>query len=557
MRWDASIMMGEYPEFEHGASKNGRGVSCNTSMFASVHSTAVFHEVDGQENWFYRNFKNPRQAQNQLPLAINEYICALELEDNPALLYWLASTYFLNGQFDFAETYLEKLRESQLSGRLRTQFYETKARLLYYQGHPEQAKHVLKKAFSLQTIGSIPSLLVGMTAIQFSLCKQTPTLYPILKYIFYFLLAMFSTGLVKPLALRIPSLGLYGIKLLKPFMGEEWALETYLKLYNRYPGLYVLLINIGKLYEQREHFSEAEFWFIRAVERYPLQDEAYRCLAQIYQAKHQPEMLVEILEKWLKIRPKSGEIRLALSHALAFSPESYDSAIREAKLALLTLSDNKLLCNLYVHLGNLYSQMDQCDNALLAYQCAATTMPTSQEAYINLGTLYYELKEYLLAQHTFEIALKLSPDNARILCNLGYLAWMQDNIKAALKYYSQSIALEPSYDIATNNLGVLYLDHVGDVRQAIKLFEQTLSYNPLYALCYYNLGRAYSFLGQTVEAAHSFQQAQLLNIVTQELDGDELEERIKQLFEPNRDGLALEMKQKSSVTQRLNERGSA
>ena len=556
-------MLGEHPEFEQESFdvfdlEQGLKTPARTVLVTvqQHQKPARLENFNGQGNMLYRDFRNPRQAQNQLPLAINEYTRALELEENPALLYQLASTYLLNGQFDLAETYLDKLKETQLNGRLRAQVYETRARLLFYQGHVEKAKTVLKQGFSMKSLTHVPALLLQLTAIQFGLYKQAPSFFDSVKCLSYFLLTLASSGLFKPVTVRLPALRFYGLKMLKPVMGEEWALEAYLTLYKRYPGLYVLLISIGKLYEQREQFSEAEFWFTRAVERYPLQDEAYRCLAGIYQMKHQPEMLVEILETWLKIHPKSGEIRLALSHALAFSPDNYEAAIREAKLSLLSLRDKKMMCNLYLHLGNLYSQMEQYDNALLAYQCGTTTLPTSQDAYVNLGTLYYELKEYLLAQQTFEIALKLSPDNSRILCNLGYLAWMQDNIKTALQYYQQSVTLEPSYDIATNNLGVLYLDHVGDVRQAIKLFEQTLTYNPLYALCYYNLGRAYSFLGKTVEAAHSFQQAQLLNIATQELDAEELEERIKQLFEANGDALAAEMMPRDPLAQKLNERGS-
>src|SRR6202012_864984 len=110
----------------------------------------------------------------------------------------------------------------------------------------------------------------------------------------------------------------------------------------------------------------------------------------------------------------------------------------------------------------------------------------------------------------------------------GYLAWLQGDITQASEYYHQSIACDPTYDIALNNLGVLYLDHIGDITKAMELFEQTLDVNPQYALCYYNMGRAYSFMGKAVEAAHCFMQAQIFNADNEELDNQELAERIHQ-----------------------------
>ncbi len=220
-----------------------------------------------------------------------------------------------------------------------------------------------------------------------------------------------------------------------------------------------------------------------------------------------------------------------LSQAVANTPEGFEESMNLAKQALLSLKDPGMLANTYTHIGNLYASVQALDNAILAYHAALSIYPNALDTYIQLGTLHYDRQEFALSQKTFEKALALNPDNARILCNLGYLAWMQGNINQALSYYHGSIALEPSYDIALNNLGVLYLDHIGDIEKAMDLFNQTLLHNPHYALCHYNKGRAYSFLGETVEAARCFNQAQELNECSHELDSRELSERIKQLFE--------------------------
>ena len=100
----------------------------------------------------------------------------------------------------------------------------------------------------------------------------------------------------------------------------------------------------------------------------------------------------------------------------------------------------------------------------------------------------------------------------------------------AIRYYEKAIQLDAEYDIPYNNLGVIYLDTMGDVSKAMDLFQQAIQLNENYALAYYNLGRSYSFLGNKLEAASYFRQAQQTNKMTRELDNAELEERIFKLF---------------------------
>ena len=101
----------------------------------------------------------------------------------------------------------------------------------------------------------------------------------------------------------------------------------------------------------------------------------------------------------------------------------------------------------------------------------------------------------------------------------------------AIQLYEKAISLDCGYEIPVNNLGVIYLDMLGQVHKAIEYFEQALTIDPDYALAYYNLGRAYSFLDLRLEAAHCLRRAQELNLYTRELDNDELTARITHLFD--------------------------
>ena len=94
-----------------------------------------------------------------------------------------------------------------------------------------------------------------------------------------------------------------------------------------------------------------------------------------------------------------------------------------------------------------------------------------------------------------------------------------------------AIKYNENYDIAYNNLGVIYLDDLGRVNKAMELFRKAVEVNPSYALAHFNLARATSIVGEKVEAAKLYQTAQDINKVTQEIDPRDIADKISELFE--------------------------
>ena len=157
--------------------------------------------------------------------------------------------------------------------------------------------------------------------------------------------------------------------------------------------------------------------------------------------------------------------------------------------------------------------------------------PKDIDIYISLGSIFYEKGDYENALNIYRIALEIDPKNSRIHCNLAYLLWGGNKIEEAMKEYELAIKYDPDYDIAYNNLGVIYLDDLGRVKEAVDLFEKAMSCNPNYALAYYNMGRAVTIKGNKIEAARLYQIALDINAVTNELDSSEIKARISSLFE--------------------------
>ena len=109
--------------------------------------------------------------------------------------------------------------------------------------------------------------------------------------------------------------------------------------------------------------------------------------------------------------------------------------------------------------------------------------------------------------------------------------WGKGDTDEAIKEYNLAIENDPNYDIAYNNLGVIYLDDLGRVQQAIDLFKKSIECNPNYALAHFNLARAITVVGDKIEAAKLYQIAQDINKVTNEIDPQDITNKINNLFE--------------------------
>ena len=97
--------------------------------------------------------------------------------------------------------------------------------------------------------------------------------------------------------------------------------------------------------------------------------------------------------------------------------------------------------------------------------------------------------------------------------------------------YHKAIDLNPNFDIAQNNLGVIYLDGLGCASDALPFFVKAIEINPSYTLAYFNAGRANEMLNDKTQAAEYYQMALDINKLTEDLPDSEIIERLHSLFE--------------------------
>ena len=108
--------------------------------------------------------------------------------------------------------------------------------------------------------------------------------------------------------------------------------------------------------------------------------------------------------------------------------------------------------------------------------------------------------------------------------------WEKDYTEEAIIAYNKAIKLNPEFSLAINNLGVIYLDGIGNIQEAVRLFERAVEIDEDYVLANFNLARAHHALGNRTLAAQYYQITIDLNRVTNELDESDVQSRLFDLF---------------------------
>lgn len=494
----------------------------------------------------YSNHLNPREADNHLREALNEYARALEQNpDSAELVCKMAKVFMRLGQDVKAEqsarkalSLSERPENERNAARIKSEAHLIIGTLAYGRDDLDAAEKAMRLSLKENPLHSAPVRFCLYKIYRNRLLKK-PFSLDMLGHSVKAVYALCSSALLFPLAaerISFSNLMLLIPQLLSAWLREEMglpeeALQRYLDLHRQFPGLPSMMLIIGEIYREKGQPEKAGYWFEKALERHPDNLNAYYHLARLREEQEDYPAMAGVYETLIRFSPNNPDLQCNLGNAYYYSGNFTDAMIHYAS-ALQLGKDNKWKAMIAQNMGNIEADYLQNPSAAIAYyEMASVLDPEEVENYIQLGMLYFQKEDFETAEMIYRKALRYAPKHPKLHSNLGYLRWMANDVDQALAYYEQAIALDSGYEIPVNNMGVIYLDMLGQVHKAIELFQQALELDPQYALAYYNLGRAYSFLGQRLEAANCFKTAQELNHHSKELDNDELTARISQLFD--------------------------
>lgn len=466
--------------------------------------------------------------------AITEYQRALETYiDSAEIYYKIARAHFYKGDLDKAINYLDTViqKDDKYSKAyyLLAETYTKKARFF-------EAILNCKKAIKTAPLrNSCAHYLLSNLYNVSSIHSSKLWLKSKFEYVLSVLTLPFDIQAVKNVCRSISYLQfiptwLKGLWLVNS-KGIEDAIQVYIKAIDKAPGFVPLYGMLGDIYCSLGRFEDAITEFKMAIWLDCLNIQAYKHLAQAYEELGDYDNAAEIYEKLVKIMPNMPDVHSNLANIL-FVKGDIDAAISHFHTAVTLNPKKEWTSVINQTLGFVYQESKKdLDAAISSYQSAYLQTPEDIDIYINLGSAFYDKEDFNNALTVYRNALDLQPRNAQIHCNLGFLYWGNGNLDEAIKEYELAIEYKEDYDIAYNNLGVIYLDDLGRVQKAIELFKQSISYNPNYALAQFNLARAIAITGDKIEAAKLYQNAQNINSVTNEMEPQEIIDKINALFE--------------------------
>lgn len=313
--------------------------------------------------------------------------------------------------------------------------------------------------------------------------------------------------------------------------GLDEALNIYIDAIDKAPGFVPLYCLLGDIYSSLGQFENAITEYKMAIWLDNLNIPAYRHLCKAYEDLGDYDNAVDVYKKLIQIMPNMPEFHSNLANILYIKGD-VDGAVSHFQTAV-TLNPGKEWTSVVNQtLGFVFQEAKQdLDAAITSYQSAYLLTPEDIDIYINLGSAFYDKQDYENALAIYRNALDLDPQNAKIHCNLGFLYWGKGDTDEAIREYELAIEFDKNYDIAYNNLGVIYLDDLGRVQKAMEMFKKSVECNPNYALAHFNLARSISITGDKIEAAKLYQIAQDVNKITNEIDPQDITDKINALFE--------------------------
>jgi Tfp pilus assembly protein PilF len=133
--------------------------------------------------------------------------------------------------------------------------------------------------------------------------------------------------------------------------------------------------------------------------------------------------------------------------------------------------------SLYSWRGDVYSQMGNCEQAMVEYKKALKMKPSLALAYYGMAMCHHKTGQVNEAIKAFKKALVIEPDMLGALVNLGSAYVATERYDAAIEQYKKATAIMPGDATILYNLGTAYINK-GAFKQAVSVYEDVLRIDP-------------------------------------------------------------------------------
>lgn len=311
-----------------------------------------------------------------------------------------------------------------------------------------------------------------------------------------------------------------------------YAVDCYKKALDSSPCNRDLLIKLATVTQTffPDNVDDAVDYYNRLLEMEEDNAQIYYELGHLYLKKTDKIHAIVAFKLALEKDPENPFYNNSLAYAYV-QAELYDEAIEHYQKAIKLNPDKQWTSIVCQALGSIYYQIKENSEAAIAsFQAGSILDPENSEIYLALGDVYMFENDLDNAIRAYCDSISVNSEDYRAYSKAGIALWEKDYIEEAIVAYHRSIELNPDYEIAQNNLGVIYLDGIGTPEEAVPYFKRAIEINPNYTLAYFNAGRALQTMGDYNEAAVYYQMALDLNRLTNELEEEDIKNRLYGLF---------------------------
>ncbi|KAB8333292.1 tetratricopeptide repeat protein [Scytonema tolypothrichoides VB-61278] len=239
-------------------------------------------------------------------------------------------------------------------------------------------------------------------------------------------------------------------------------------------------------HHRANRLDEAQKLYHQVLEKQPNHPEALYSLGMLAIQLGQPQSAEQWLSAATHVQPDSVKIWFSLGN-LRLGQKQFPEAVIAYRQALALRPDS---LPIYNNLGYALQQQGLFDEAINSYQRALELKPDFIEADVNLGNALH-------AQGQLSSEKQLH--YAQLNHKLGVARQKALDLKTAVEYYRQALAIQPDLVEAHYNLGVV-LHELGEIEEAIACYQKVLERNPNYPEVYQNLEKIYQQQNQLKHA---------------------------------------------------------
>ena len=262
----------------------------------------------------------------------------------------------------------------------------------------------------------------------------------------------------------------------------------------------------AEYYYRNNNVDEALADILYAINLNDKKSTYYVTLADIYLAKHETDLVEEMLKKAIAIdNYNEAYLKLAELYLYQYMYRECDETLEQA-IRLQNHNPKAFLTKAFLlretgdtigYLRMMQLVIDQNPQEIIAfsslaeffqekldplavsyYKNALEIKPNDKILNYNLGKLYQDLGELELAKEIYQNLISIDSNSYPAYNNLGYIALVyEDNYEDAVRYFSKSIEINPQYDQAWCNRGIAYY-YLQEWQKARADFLQCRKINP-------------------------------------------------------------------------------